>query len=216
MSDPQSNVRLALVACVRGIAHSANIPSLKSLIADYVYNVCNIIPKTTIGFAFPDTEWLQMHGTSPLTRNAMRASDLTPNRALRQAIGEERGKSNVPASLAAARGAQNDNNIAPIVGAGVVAAAGAAAAADAEDSVEPLRMSIALSAALGDADAEGGVEVLAMTSIAQSPHVVGARVPSDIVLAIDISGSMNSQVFLATWASYAQIHKRLGLMNPVN
>jgi hypothetical protein len=128
-----------------------------------------------------------MHGTSPLTRNAMRASDLTPNRALRQAIEEERAKSNVPASLAAARGAQNVHVAAPAAGAGVGADA-------AEVAAVPLRVSIALSAALGDADAAGGVEVLAMTTIAQAPGAVGARVPSDIVLAIDISGSMNAQV----------------------
>ena len=142
-------------------------------------------------------EWLQMHGTSPLTRNAMRVSDLTPNRALRQAIEEERAKSNVPASLAAARGAQNVYVAAPAAVAGVGVGAGAGAA---EIAAEPLRLSIALSAALGDADAAGSVEVLAMTTIAQAPSAVGARVPSDIVLAIDISGSMNAQVSI--WPSY--------------
>lgn len=120
------------------------------------------------------SEWLARRGLSPITRNAMSVADLVPNRALKDAIDAERG------SLAAVHASAPPMDI------------------DAEEvalTVPELRLRVA-GIPYSDIDpSDTSGDSLFLSNII-SP-ATEERTPTDIVVCIDISGSMQTEASAA-------------------
>lgn len=114
------------------------------------------------------TQWLREHSNSPLTRNHLEISHLTPNRALRDSIEEWK----------AAHRAETDPSSAP---------AHPLPPADAPEPQVSITDEIAVSIeTIRDPESTSVANVL----VTLNPPVPGRRVPVDVVCVVDVSGSM--------------------------
>jgi hypothetical protein len=122
------------------------------------------------------TQWLSMHFNSPITRRPMRASDLLPNRALKQMIEE------AVQQHGASMPRRNPN--------------GGVAAVPAQPLVVPSN-ELQINIQLHEQPSldEEFVEVIAVVDVHSPAQELAAsyRTPTDLVLVVDTSGSMNQQ-----------------------
>ena len=131
--------------------------------------------------------WIEVRGTSPITRSPLAVSDLVPNRSLKTSI-EEYLDSLSPEAYAQARPGRTRPTTRAAPPPATAAAPAAAPVVPPPPSLPALTLSM-----LGSPSLASGAEgtTLVLTTIS-SPEEV-ERIPSDIVCVIDVSGSMGSE-----------------------
>jgi uncharacterized protein YegL len=115
-------------------------------------------------------EWIQLKGTSPMTRSPLRLQDLTPNRALKDAI--DSARSALPTQLPGGV-VMNPNALEPPI---------------AEAVVDPLSLHLyKVPVAYVDPESDS-TDSYVMANVVCPDDT--ERIPTDIVVCIDVSGSM--------------------------
>jgi len=118
--------------------------------------------------------WLARHGTSPITRKPLRVSDLAPNRALKEAIEQERRRV-APVQESKRSESKSESKM------DVQAKADHSAASS---PLPPANISMVFSHTAVD-------QALAMVSVTTAD--LNIRGPIDVCCVVDISGSMNNE-----------------------
>jgi Mg-chelatase subunit ChlD len=126
--------------------------------------------------------WLVKNGTSPITRMPMTIADLRPNRSLRSAIEEELrvNRSNVPTRIAVPNLTQAQPNMTM--------------------QAQPTQLNLTTNSCykkVPDGENADSEDYYLLTSVL-SPELASERVASDIVIVVDISGSMGNEAKTAS------------------